>query len=267
MSFASDAGFAGPTHIVVNLVVGLWLLIAMPAVLLGDLSTSWLTYGLFLLVLAGASVVNDLDHKDTSSRNVKTTAKAALGPLGGPISWLFRQTSYVAQRAFRTKYDEVDPEVHRGLWHTYEGALLLTVIAWIVAPVQLLGVMLGVFYSVLGSYVLIGKIKHTVVQQACSVLVAIVSGYLLYQVALLPWLPIAVGVGAALHTLGDTFTAYGTPGSLLVNTTFRFKIWYYNSFSAMQSGGDAEKRVLFPVALGLLGVSAIIFVLKVAAIL
>ena len=139
-------GFMGVTHALSAVTVAGVAIGLFPRVVTGlwDAPTLALLVG-FVASVAGWSMVPDLDN--TSARAISD-----LGPVGRVLSFLFRESSSFVQGVTATKYDRRSnnfPDPHRGLWHTFVGALTVGGLVWLavsaaVGSVTVRGMSVGV---------------------------------------------------------------------------------------------------------------------------
>lgn len=265
---SNDKGFMGFTHALSGVAVLAFILAFHPNLFdatIGAESVPLLI--LFFLVVAGGALVPDLDN--TTSR-----AKSSLGFAGGAVSAVFRASSVVLQTSISTKYDDHDPNPHRGAWHSpfFQGILALAVYAlskndFLTLNLPNLGkVTIGWVFSIAFTVILvhigISGLFHKYIKKikGSSALGEIVAIGLTLVVTLglysmLPetvtnvpntWLPFGFFVGMVIHSIGDSFTTAGCP--LLAPIPFKGKIWYnFRIPPHIKAGGPAENYLFIPL--------------------
>lgn len=263
-NFKSDSGFSGVTHAMTGVIAVELIFISA---LLFDWGDKWLNFsGLaiaiaFGLTIIGATLVPDLD-------NTRSTSHSALGPVGSVLSFFFRGTSVIAQTLIRTSKDDATPNPHRGLWHTLLSSLgligivlgLTSIGALVRLPIVgeiTIGTIIAflVFCSMVHLFLaalakpFVKKLKNApILGDLIAFIVSAGFGFSLFY--FLPadtsylWLAIGVGVGSAVHIIGDTFTKYGTPLFFPLSVFTKGRFWWYTRFASIKSGGDFETKVI-----------------------
>lgn len=217
---------------------------------------------LFILSAIGAVMVPDLDNTSSRARN-------DLGLFGVAISGLFRGSSIIIQNTIRTRRDPIEPNPHRGFYHTLPGAILIAGIVFALTRIEKtitlsfisskpevsvgwLAGMIAVFIlthlalSTLAKEYMDKIRKSAIVGEAIALLVSLgVSLALLY---LVPkdlnfwWLSLSIFFGMTVHVLGDTFTRAGAPIAFPI--PIRGKMWWNVRFAMIKAGSDFEKIVI-----------------------
>lgn len=273
-------GFMGVTHALSAVTVAGVAIGLFPRAVTG----LWYAPTLALLVgfvasVAGWSMVPDLDN--TSARAISD-----LGPVGRVLSFLFRESSSFVQGVTATKYDRRSnnfPDPHRGLWHTFVGALVMGGLVWLavsaaVGSVTVWGVNVGV--GALAASLFVGVSFHLAVSSlfkraadrvkrglgflgdVVAFLLSLVAGFAVVWVGSgqsLVWVPVAAVMGMLIHDLGDTCTTSGTP-LFAPLVKIRGKRWYSIRLSSIKAGGEVETHGITPL-LGLCAPVACVFAL------
>lgn len=267
-------GFMGFTHALSAVAVVLALLAFAPDIVdraLGVTSISLLV--LFIFTLSGASLLPDLD-------NTRSTAGSALGLFGNVFSEVIRAISKVIQSVIRTKYDDTNPDPHRGAFHAPVIAVLLGFLTWLLVGIKgnvdlpLIGeVTWGYFSAMLLSLILIhigfsglfnkamkSIKKSSVLGEVIALVVSLVVTVGLFmnipENASLMWLPIALTTGMIIHDIGDAFTTAGSP--LLAPIPIRGKLWYNVRIPPHIKAGGAAENMLFIPAFSIVIVASIV---------
>lgn len=269
-----DKALMGAAHASSSLAVFVILLCFVPPVAVALVGQ----YHPALVVLAGFGFVAGALIPDFD--NTASTVKSAVGPLGAPVSWLFRATSGVVQR-WRTKYDPPAEKVHRGFWHSLLGAAALGVLTWWGTSINTHLGFLG--FSTVGSAVgfvllvycahitfaglsadLLKKLKKH--REKHSVLSFIVSVGVVYGLFLvlpghgvggLVWLGVAVGLGAVVHILGDALTVQGVPLFAPV-VKIRGKRWFDIRFAMFHAHDEGLNRTVNALSVAAIVVSLLV---------
>ena len=273
-------GFMGVTHALSAVTVAGVAIGLFPRVVTGlwDAPTLALLVG-FVVSVAGWSMVPDLDN--TSARAISD-----LGPVGRVLSFLFRESSSFVQGVTATKYDRRSnnfPDPHRGLWHTFVGALTVGGLVWLavsaaVGSVTVRGMSVGV--GALAASLFVGVSFHLAVStlfkkaadrvkrglgflgDVVAFLLSLAVGFAVVWVGSgqsLVWVPVAAVVGMLIHDLGDTCTTSGTP-LFAPLVKIRGKRWYSIRLSSIKAGGEVETHGIAPL-LGLCAPVACVFAL------
>lgn len=260
-------GFMGVTHALSAVTVAGVAIGLFPRVVTGlwDAPTLALLVG-FVVSVAGWSMVPDLDN--TSARAISD-----LGPVGRVLSFLFRESSSFVQGVTATKYDRRSnnfPDPHRGLWHTFVGALVMGGLVWLavsaaVGSVAVWGVNVGV--GALAASLFVGVSFHLAVSSlfkraadrvkrglgflgdVVAFLLSLAVGFTVVWVGSgqsLVWVPVAAVVGMLIHDLGDTCTTSGTP-LFAPLVKIRGKRWYSIRLSSIKAGGEVETHGIAPL--------------------
>ena len=260
-------GFMGVTHALSAVTVAGVAIGLFPRVVTGlwDAPTLALLVG-FVVSVAGWSMVPDLDN--TSAR-----ATSDLGPVGRVLSFLFRESSSFVQGVTATKYDRRSnnfPDPHRGLWHTFVGALTVGGLVWLavsaaVGSVTVRGMSVGV--GALAASLFVGVSFHLAVSalfkkaadrvkrglgflgDVVAFLLSLAVGFAVVWVGSgqsLVWVPVAAVVGMLIHDLGDTCTTSGTP-LFAPLVKIRGKRWYSIRLSSIKAGGEVETHGIAPL--------------------
>lgn len=260
-------GFMGVTHALSAVTVAGVAIGLFPRVVTGlwDAPTLALLVG-FVASVAGWSMVPDLDN--TSARAISD-----LGPVGRVLSFLFRESSSFVQGVTATKYDRRSnnfPDPHRGLWHTFVGALVMGGLVWLavsaaVGSVTVWGVNVGV--GALAASLFVGVSFHLAVSSlfkraadrvkrglgflgdVVAFLLSLAVGFAVVWVGSgqsLVWVPVAAAVGMLIHDLGDTCTTSGTP-LFAPLVKIRGKRWYSIRLSSIKAGGEVETHGIAPL--------------------
>lgn len=259
-----DYGFAGTTHALSAVALFLWGVAFYPQWVFTALNSSntWLV-GLALLNVVGGSLYVDLD-------NTNSTAKSNLGVIGGALSVLFRASSSVVQVTIRSKYDDDEPDPHRGFYHTIIGQALLSFLLFlsmmIPSKVSLpligdttMGNITAIILTWCGLQLFLASLFKPTLKKMKKkagdlgdLLALIISlGFTIYMMQQLPqntgysWIAISIFAGMVIHTLGDCFTAYGSP--ILFPIKVKGKRWYRFRLIGIQSGGFIENAIFIPV--------------------
>ena len=260
-------GFMGVTHALSAVTVAGVAIGLFPRVVTGlwDAPTLALLVG-FVVSVAGWSMVPDLDN--TSARAISD-----LGPVGRVLSFLFRESSSLVQGVTATKYDRRSnnfPDPHRGLWHTFVGALVMGGLVWLavsaaVGSVAVWGVNVGV--GALAASLFVGVSFHLAFSSlfkraadrvkrglgflgdVVAFLLSLAVGFAVVWVGSgqsLVWVPVAAVVGMLIHDLGDTCTTSGTP-LFAPLVKIRGKRWYSIRLSSIKAGGEVETHGIAPL--------------------
>lgn len=260
-------GFMGVTHALSAVTVAGVAIGLFPRAVTGlwDVPTLALLVG-FVASVAGWSMVPDLDN--TSARAISD-----LGPVGRVLSFLFRESSSFVQGVTATKYDRRSnnfPDPHRGLWHTFVGALVMGGLVWLavsaaVGSVAVWGVNVGV--GALAASLFVGVSFHLAVSSlfkraadrvkrglgflgdVVAFLLSLAVGFAVVWVGSgqsLVWVPVAAVVGMLIHDLGDTCTTSGTP-LFAPLVKIRGKRWYSIRLSSIKAGGEVETHGIAPL--------------------
>lgn len=263
----SHLGFMGVTHALSAVTVAGVAIGLFPRVVtdLWDAPTLVLVLG-FVASVAGWSMVPDLDN--TSARAISD-----LGPVGRVLSFLFRESSSLVQGVTATKYDRQSnnfPDPHRGLWHTFVGALVMGGLVWLavsaaVGSVAVWGVNVGV--GALAASLFVGVSFHLAVSSlfkraadrvkrglgflgdVVAFLLSLAAGFAVVWVGSgqsLVWVPVAAAAGMLIHDLGDTCTTSGTP-LFAPLVKIRGKRWYSIRLSSIKAGGEVETHGIAPL--------------------
>lgn len=258
-----DMAFMGRTHALSAVAVFLVLAAFLPAVTewVAGSSNIWITL-MAAIVVAGASLLPDLDNSSSTARN-------SLGPLGAILSGAVRSVSVVVQTTVRTSRDDAEANPHRGVTHTIPGALAfglgafaLTTIPGSVTLPKLGAVSIGdmaaiiitslllhlalealakEFMEKLGDSLLLGEIIEFAV--AFGVTIAIFTQ--LPEGTGFWWLGAGIFAGAVVHIIGDCFTTAGCP--VLFPIPRKGKLWYRVRLTSMKAGGTVENYVFIPI--------------------
>lgn len=257
-----DGGFMGVTHATSVLAIALMIVAFLPDFLGKYLMVSGLVITiLFVMTSIGAGNLPDLD-------NSASRAKSDLGIFGGILSTVFRASSKTIQVLIKTKYDDPDPNPHRGFWHTIPAALLmgfgaysLTLISFkITLPIfgeHTLGWFLALVISTVLIHLNLSTLaKHAMDQIKKSDVVGDILAILLsYGIAFslfmnLPeevnfiWLGVSVAFGMLIHIAGDLLTTAGVP--VFFPLKIKGKFWYNVRILPIKAGGAFEKYVFMP---------------------
>ena len=261
----SDRGFMGPTHALSGLAVLLALVAFVPAFSEWAGFTSLAIVALAALVVAGASLLPDLDNSASS-------AKSAFGLFGDALSFLFIHSSIFMQTVFSTRKDDKTPNPHRGFWHTIPAALLLGLgtlgltlipgkisipvygevsISWLVALIICVLSTHLAFAGLFGKFVKKIKKDAGVVGEFAALGVALVSAAVIFW--FIPhegsfwWLAVAVTVGVIVHILGDFMTTAGVPILFPLSYFIHGKFWWNSRLLPIKAGGIVETAVFIPL--------------------
>lgn len=256
----------GPTHALSGAAV--WLsgaALSLPVV--GDASLPVVVVG--AAVCAGSALLPDVDCPGSLSLRDGSTAVRAFGVAGQVVGQLASRVSLLVYNLTRGRRDAARSGGHRTLTHTavFAAAMGALVSAGAAAPgtVQLGGrswavgqlVALGVMWVSL-HLALFGLFERWAKRQRARYgLVAVMLLSLLLTAATAaalpgrpggyPWLGLAVGVGVAMHCLGDAVTKQGVP--FLWPLAIRGKRWWEITlprFLRIRAGGAFESAVLMP---------------------
>lgn len=204
---------------------------------------------------AGAAIAPDLDHPNA-------TASKSLGPLSWAASVGIRAVSRWVYAATRTRYDRPNADGHRGVTHTWPGALGLGVLfgggcaiaeasggpsagRWTTVAV----LWLFLVWALRG---LPPKNSHGHDYVVATILTVI--AWTLLSRAYPTGLPVLIGatiaLGAYVHALGDGLTDYGAP------LVFPLKVdgqrWYPCGLPKplrFKAGKSVERWLVFPLSM------------------
>jgi membrane-bound metal-dependent hydrolase YbcI (DUF457 family) len=223
-----------------------------------------------LFVIAGASLLPDLDNSSSTARN-------SLGPLGVILSGGVRAISALIQTTIRTHKDDHDPDPHRGFAHTIPGNILFGLGVWslslftgelelpIIGKISygdlLVIVAVGIlihltlealfkeFMNQLGQSLIFGEIVEMIIAFALAFfLISNIPNDTSYV-----WLGASVAVGCFIHIFGDCFTTAGCP--ILFPIPRRGKMWWKIRFTSMKAGGATENYIFIPLFLIIIVIS------------
>jgi hypothetical protein len=209
---------------------------------------------------AGAAIAADLDHPNA-------TASTSLGPISWAASAGIRAISRRVYAATKTRSDRPNADGHRGITHTWPGALALgTFFGGGCALAELFGgppagrvatvVVLWLFlvWALRG---LPPRNRHSQDYALATILTGI--AWTLLSRAYPTGLPVLIGATIALglyvHALGDGLTYYGSP--LVFPFIVKGQRWYscgMPQWLRFRAGKGWEKGLVFP--LSLLGAAA-----------
>lgn len=272
-----DGGFMGVTHATSVLAVALAIVAFLPE-FLGKylLVTGLIVTILFVMTSIGAGNIPDLDN--TASR-----AKSDLGIFGGLLSTVFRASSKTIQVLIKTKYDDPDPNPHRGFWHTIPAALLmgfgvysLTLISfeitlpvfeertvgWLVA-LLVSTILIHLNLSTLAKHAMDKIKKNEIIGDVLAILISYAIAFYLFLN--LPadtsfiWLGVSVAFGMLIHVAGDLLTTAGVP--VFFPIKIKGKFWYNVRILPIKAGGAFEKYVFMPffIIIIIISISYMIF--------
>lgn len=253
----------GFTHALSAVAVALLIIAFSPDVVTKTLGgDSLAVLALSILVVVGAALFPDAD-------NTKSTFRSSLGFIGIFISEGVRAISKITQTLIRTKYDDANPDPHRGAFHSPFVAALLAIATWLLlaiggeVKIPLLGEVswgftIGVGISWMFIHValsgLFGKaMKKIKKSDALGEIVALFLslGLTVILFSSVPenspmiWLPVAMFLGMTIHDIGDAFTTSGAP--LLAPIPIKGKIWYDVRIPPhIKAGGAAENYLFIP---------------------
>lgn len=279
-AYRSDSGFAGYTHALSGLAVGIWFFALAPMFMdldilaLGAIGTAVA----FLWGLIGASLVPDFDNTSSTSRN-------SLGLLGIVISTVFRSTSVAIQTVVRTGKDDAGANPHRGFWHTGVSAVLLGVGVYFLSTVSydftvpVLGELTvgqtGAFFVffMLVHFTLSSLAKKTMYKlkkssfagELIAILASLGVSALFFSVANTEnfiWLAAAMTGGCLVHMFGDSFTKDGLPFWFPFCVILRGKFWWKSRLMKLTSGDDFEKGPITYLLYAITAVGIVVLVLR-----
>lgn len=198
---------------------------ATGAGVLGEISPGGVIAG--TLVTAGAAILPDIDHPSgTAARTAGPFSRTAARLVGSAVG-------------------------HRGATHTLLAVVVFTLLAGVVAaadwrhtlPVvgevqvgSVLAVTVMTVFAVSALKLVKGKIAPWLTGAAVALTVAVAAP----DTAV--WLPVAVGLGALVHILGDALTVQGVPfptWPLTVKPKVATPLWHSNGFVALPVLGNA----------------------------
>lgn len=218
----------------------------------------------FALAFVGSAFIPDFD-------NTKSTAESSTGLLGSVLSSIFRGSSRVIQTTIRTPRDNIEPNPHRGFWHTplvsapllgllvflgtkvpgeisipvightTFGSLIAFFITWMLLHIALSGVLKS-FMKKLKQSSSFGWLLTFVV----SLSVTIVLFMNIPDDLDFWWLGVAVTLGMICHDAGDLCTTSGIPLFFPLSALFRGKFWWITRILPIKAGGVVENFVFIP---------------------
>lgn len=241
----------GPTHATQGMAAG--LAVSNLAPLLGqpmNIPTALTLGGL----CAGAAIAPDLDHPGA-------TATRSIGWISGAASAAVRAFSASVYRRTRTRRDRNNADGHRGITHTIPGAAGLGLISGgIPAIAGLWGAMPGMCATLVVIWLfLVWALralppKHGTVSDYAMATVLTGCAYLALSSTYADVMPLliglTVGLGAFVHTLGDSITDYGSP--LAWPLVVRGERWFSCGPPKplrFKAGKKVENRIVFPLSL------------------
>lgn len=283
VAYRSDAGFAGYTHALSGLAVGVWFFALAPMfmdldlIMVGAIGTAVA----FLWALIGATLVPDFDNTSSTSRN-------SLGLLGVVISTVFRSTSVAIQTVVRTSKDESGANPHRGFWHSGISALLLGVGVYFLSKIsysftvpavgEVTVGQTGAFFvffmlvhftlSALAKKAMYKLKKSSFAGELIAILASLSVSALFFAVANTEnfiWLAVAMTGGCLVHMFGDSFTKDGLPFWFPICVVFRGKFWWKSRLMKLTSGDDFEKGPITYLLYGITAVGIVMLALRYLA--
>lgn len=270
LRMTSDEGFMGYTHMLFSLALFFLTVIAYPKLLpMGILEDPFLFF-LSTMVVAGASLVPDLD-------NTKSTARSNMGFIGTGVSYFFRRFANFVYRVSHTRKDDAKPNPHRSFWHTISAGLLLYLLIFftIKIPFKFYVPSLGTFVSVgfafamvwmffffflgisvLDDFLLGANLNNSFLGNILALFIAFALAFLsvkegiLYNYEILPYL---ASFGFITHIIGDLFTPMGVP--LFWPIKVRGRRWWKVRIMKLSAGGFGEKYIVAPLSALVIAVS------------
>lgn len=217
---------------------------------------AWSTVVVGAGVSAGFALLPDLDHPGS-------TISTALGPLTRAVSRVVSFVADLVQDASCRCCKDPDTTAHRGLTHTFVGAVLLA------ALIALAGWRLGKPAAVVVVFVGVGlAVRGMVSRRSRGTLGAAVAGvvaagllYVLGPVGGWWWLGVPAGFGVLAHIAGDGITKTSVP--LLFPLKIRGCRWFPCGppyWLRFRTGGGVERWVVGPLMLAALAGSAWVLV-------
>lgn len=204
---------------------------------------------------AGAAVAPDLDHRNA-------TASKSLGPISWAASVGIRAISRWVYAATKTRYDRPNADGHRGITHTWPGALALGLLfgggcaaaetyggpaAGTATTVAVLWLFL--VWALRGLPPKNSHLQDYVVATGLTVVAYAVLNRS-YPDSLPTLLGATIALGAYVHALGDGLTDYGAP--LVFPFTVKGQRWYSCGsprWLRFKAGKFWEKALVFPLSL------------------
>lgn len=206
----------GPTHAIQAFGAGLAAALVAPVLL--DITPTVPQALAFAVVTAGAGIAPDLDHPSA-------TASRSLGPVTGLVAWTLRHVSGFVYRHTKTTRDSGRDGTHRGITHTWPGALTVgAATAAICRFGGLWGTVGCLFLFALFALRALPPKEAPGTDLVCAAGLAGLGWWVLPSEGLSAWTGAAVVVGMLVHCLGDALTESGVP--LLWPIPLDGKRWY-----------------------------------------
>lgn len=284
-------GFLGKTHSLLSLTI-MTIFMMIPfyplQITFGTLKSNILLYIVCLIILAGASLLPDLD-------NTQSSAGSTLGPLGSIFTLFMKSTSSIVWNIYHFKGDQKPNTQHRYLWHT---------------PIIGIG-LIALFYFGIpnGNYTIFTNIKNSIeagmfgrfIQTnmtlilfiiLCFMAVLVGSNMVLYTFSKFLPIPffvkyilpagslvyiatatysdlkvvgVCLGVGYLLHCLEDFFADTGIP---LIWPIPKFwgknkKVWWRPNLPLrVTTGGTVNSVIDFISLIAFIGLTIVVFIKK-----
>jgi hypothetical protein len=242
----------GPTHAIQGFGAGLATALVMPATIT-DLSSTPAMLA-FAVITGGAAIAPDLDHPGA-------TASRSLGPVTGGVAWFLHHLSGFVYRHTKTSRDFDRDGTHRGITHTWPGALIGGAMAAAACEFGgLVGTVAVLFLFSLFALRAIPPREAPVVDLVTASVLAGLGWWLLPTDGFTAWVGVAVVIGMIVHCLGDALTVSGVP--LLWPFTVSGQRWYpvrTPYLVRFRAAGPGDRVVRFLSVLGVLALVIALF--------
>lgn len=240
----------GPTHATSGAVA--WLAGGGAVTTVLGYSQSPGELAVYTAVCAGAALVPDLDVSGRVFRNRGgATAAKVFGIVSLVLAECVEKLSLGVYLLTRTRRDPRRRHGHRTFTHTLAFAVLLglgvsALVSRFGRPVVLAVLFITLALAIRGLMGEWARERGWLITTTVSAAVTVIA-FSGLSAGAYPLLGVAVGVGCAVHLLGDMITHHGCP--LLWPLRIRGRLWY--SFTtprlvSVRAGGGFEKAVLLP---------------------
>lgn len=208
------------------------------------------------LVCAGGALVPDLDHPHS-------TAARTFGPLSGALSRSVVSASRAVHERTRSRRDRPDLDGHRTLTHTLAFAVFVALVAWVLASLHpvlvLLPLACAAVRALMPNLHLRRSGRHSRGRRSlrsAPVVLTVGAGVTFAAFDHIPcalgtlWLGGTAGLGCLVHYLGDAVTEQGCP--ILWPVPIAGRRWYPIGpphFLRFKAGGKIETLIVVPVVI------------------